>query len=203
MKDKKKLNTKLTTPEFRVSYPNVFQARSFKDQKAKYSLVMLFKKKTDISALKKAALACVPKEYGTDRKKWPESFKWPFRDGDRKQAQEGYKDTIFVPASSSHAPAVVGTERDDDGKLVQLDEESGDFYAGCYARAAIGAGYFKGDGFEGVKFYLNNVQKLRDGKRLDSRTDPNEDFDSVEDMDGGDSDNDADDDGDSDENFGE
>ena len=47
---------KVLTPEFRVSFPEVFQARAMEaGQEPKYSITMLFPKGCDLSALKKAA----------------------------------------------------------------------------------------------------------------------------------------------------
>lgn len=164
---------KCITPEFRVSFPNVFKARAFQDQEAKYSLVMLFPKKTDLTALKKAAAAAATEKWGA-KEKWPKNLRLPFRDGNDKPDTQGYEDCIFVSASNKHRPGLV------DNKLQAIIDEEG-FYAGCYARAEVIAFAYDTKGNKGVSFSLSNIQKLRDGEPFSGRKAAEDVFESVDD----------------------
>lgn len=166
------------TPEFRVSFPVLFKAKAYKKQAPKFSIVMLFDKKTDLTALKRAAYHATVEKYGKDKTKWPRKFKMPFRDGDvDKPDVPGYENVIFITANATEAypPGVVNQ------RLDPILNES-ELYAGCYARAQLYAYVYDEAGNVGVTFGLNNVQKLRDGKKFSGREDANKVFDAVEDV---------------------
>lgn len=185
---------KCLTPEFRVSFPAIFQPKAFDGQEAKYQLTMLFSKKTDITALKKAAFNAAAEKWGPKKEKWPK-FKHPWlRDGDDEKGDvEGYEGCVFVSAKSKTQPGLV------DHRLQPITAER-DFYAGCYARAEVLAYAYDSAGNKGVGFALQNIQKLRDGDRLSGRKDAEDVFDAVdsgeddEENYGDDSDSDGDDD---------
>jgi hypothetical protein len=167
---------KCITPEFRVSFPQVIEPKAFGKQAAKYSIVMLFTKKTDLNALKKAAHNAAVEKWGKDKTSWPKNLKMPFRDGNEKSDLMGYEDTIFVSASSKDQPGLV-----DQKKQEILSDR--DFYAGCYARAQLLAfAYDKPEfGTKGVSFGLQHVQKVRDGEKFSGRKNASDVFDEVED----------------------
>jgi hypothetical protein len=182
--------TRVTTPEFRVSFAHVFKPSAYEGQEPKYSVVMLFPKSTDIKALKIAAAEAVKAKYGEDKTKWPKNLKLPFRDGDvptgdREEPLDGYAGHYFVNATSKERPDLV------DGKLSPIAETDGTFYSGCYAHATINAYCYDVSGNKGVAFGLNNIQKLRDGKSFAGKKAAVDDFDAVEDVDGVDVDADA------------
>ena len=156
-----KLKT-VKTPKFRVSFPHVFEPHAFEKNPAKYSIVMLFPKDTDLKALKMACNAAAAQKWGTDTSKWPKNaggqpIRMPFRDGAEKTDLQGYEGNIFVSASTKTKPGLV------DQKLQPIEAES-DFYAGCYARAELQAFAYDTNGNKGVSFALQNVQKLADGE---------------------------------------
>ena len=168
---------KLRTPIFRVSFPQVFEARSMQPgQPAKYSLTMLF----DLAEMKKDAaqwkkwqdmLAAVKL---SAQEKWPKgvpaNFKNPFRDGVEKEQYEGYgKGIIFVVASTKTRPGVV----DQSVKRI-IDPEQ--FYAGCYAHADINPFAWEKLGKHGVSFGLQNVQLVKAGEPLGGRSRAEDDF---------------------------
>lgn len=189
-KSDKYAKTRVTTPEFRVSFAHVFKPSAYEGQEPKFSVVMLFPKSTDIKALKLAAAAAVEGKYGADKSKWPKNLKLPFRDGDvptgdREEPMDGYADHIFINATSKERPGLV------DGRLSPIVETDGTFYAGCYARATLNAYCYDVSGNKGVAFGLNNIQKLRDGKPFSGKKAATDDFDAVEDVDSVDSDNEA------------
>lgn len=164
---------KCVTPEARASFPALLKPKSFQNQEPKYSLVLLFPKKTDLSRLKECARNAAIEKWGP-KDKWPKKLRWPFRDGDEKEDLKGYEDCIFVTASSKHQPGLV-----DKNLEAILSEE--DFYAGCYCRAEVIAFAYDQSGNKGVSFSLQNVQKLRDGEKFSGRKDAAEVFDKVED----------------------
>ncbi len=176
--------TKVTTPKFRVSFPQVFKAKSYKGGAELFSLVMLFDKKlaaqgalTNMQNLIKAAAM----------EKWGEipdgvldmgQDTCPFNDGDLKD-YEGYEGTYTARAASQFQPAVVDT-----GNALKGIEPSAilapdEFYAGCYARASITAYGWEAMGRKGISFGLQNIQKLADGEPFSGRGDPLADFDPI------------------------
>lgn len=163
------------TPQFRVSFPALFQAKAFGTHEPKFSVVMLFDKRTDISAMKKAATAAAVEKWGADQKKWPKPFKWPFRDGDEERSEtEGYKNCTFVSATSKQRPGVV------DRQKLPITEAS-EVYAGCSARAYLQAYAFDTQGNRGVAFGLQHIQKLGDGEAFSGRKNVDDAFDEVKD----------------------
>lgn len=174
---------KVLTPEFRVSFPHVFEKHTgFKGQEPKYSIAMLFDKKTDLKELKRAAYNATVEKWGP-KEDWPAGLRTPFRDGDRDPKKAGkaeYKNVIFVSATSKQKPEVVGNLRVD-GQFPHIEKDSGDFYAGCYARATLIAFAYDTGANIGVSFSLQNVQKLRDGQNLSGRKTANDEFDDVDD----------------------
>lgn len=171
----------LMTPEFRVSFPNVFKAR-LNDQNGKmeYSVVALFPKGADLSALKKAATEAIEKKWGTDQKKWPKNLRTPFRDQSERvikgtdKLQPGHEaGAIFINLKSAQKPGVV------DQNVQDIINEQ-EFYSGCYARATVNAFAYDTKGNVGVAFGLQNIQKTRDGEPLGGRLKPQAEFAPIE-----------------------
>ncbi len=168
-----KASTKVMTPAFRVSYPSIFKPTAFEGQEAKFSLVMLFPKETDLSALKAAAKLAVEEKW-PDVNKRPKDLRSPFRDGDvDKSDVAGYEGMIFATAKSKTKPGLVDQN-------VQPIIEEGVFYAGCWARATVVAYAYDKAGNRGVAFSLQNVQKLRDDEAFSGRMNPEDEFAPVE-----------------------
>lgn len=168
---------KCVTPVFRVSFPNVFTPSAFEaGAVAKYGVSMLFTPAEFTEADKKAwaAMKLLANDASMAQfkkllKDLPPNFKQPFRLGEEKEGLDGYgKGVIFANATSKMKPGLI--DRD---KSIIADAEH--FYAGCYARATVVAFAFDNKG-KGVAFGLNNVQKVRDGARITSRTEASDDF---------------------------
>lgn len=172
-------------PQFRVSYPNVFTPKlNDLNGKNEYSMVCLFKKGEDLSALKKAAEACLVEKLGADKAKWPKNLKSPFRDQGEKEKDgalpDGYEEgAIFMTVKSSQKPGLVDANNQD---IIDAAE----FYAGCYARASLRPYYYDKKGNKGVAFGLQNIQKLADGESLGgSRVKASDEFEPVASASGG------------------
>lgn len=178
-KEKAFLARKVTSPEFRVSYPHVFKQRRFDEtQEPKYEITMLFDKtKVDVKALRQACANALTQKFGS-KENWPTPLNLPFKDGDTMQDKPECKGMIVIKATSKYPVGVV----DRDGQTL-ITEESNLFYAGCYARAKLVANFFEVAKFKkkGVTFYLENLQKTRDGAPFSGRKKATEEFDSVED----------------------
>lgn len=165
---------KCTSPEFRVSFPHVFEKHSgIQGSEPKYSICMLFNKVTDLKALKTIANNACTEKWGA-KEKWPKDLRNPFRDGNEKIDLEGYKDCIFVNATSKQKPGLVD-------QSVQAIIEPERFYAGCYARATLIAYAYDTMGNKGVAFSLQNIQKTRDGKPFSGRKRAEDEFEIIED----------------------
>lgn len=175
-KQNEKMDIKLKkciTPKFRVSFPQVFKPKSFRGQEAKYSVVMLFDKSTDLTPLETACDNAIIEMYG-DVDSVPKNFRRPFRKGSEREDTPGYENTIFVTANSKTQPGLI--DRD---KQPILNEQ--DFYAGCYARAELIAFCYDQMGNTGVSFSLQNIQKWADGAKFSGKRDAEDVFDSIED----------------------
>jgi len=161
----------IMTPEFRVAFAKVFTPENDDNGVPKYSLVAIFPKGTDLSALKALVKAQTEKAWGTDRAQWPTGLKFPFRDGkERADKYEGFDEgSIFMTLSSKFQPRIVD-------ERVQPIINQKDFYSGCWARATVNAFDYGRDpkktkGKQGVSLGLNDIQKVRDDKPFAGRPD--------------------------------
>ena len=163
---------KVLTPEFRVAFADVWEARAYGDGEPKFGLVMVFPKTTDISALKRAAEKVAREKWGD---KLPEMMKagkirLPWRDGTEYAQYDGFDDTVvFIRATSTRPPGIV------DAKLQRILDQT-EFYSGCYARATVNAYAYDTKGNKGVSFGLLNLQKIRDGESFVGSAKPEKDF---------------------------
>jgi hypothetical protein len=177
--------TKVVTGEVRLSYCWLLQPRKGEDEneRDKYGCTILVPKsdKATIAKINKAIEAA--KEQGK-KSKWggkvPKNLKVTFRDGDEEKdldEQPEYKGMMFMSVSSNTRPGLVGRD------LSPLTSED-EVYSGMYARVAIAAAPFDFNGSKGVTFYLNHVQKLRDGENLAGRSKPEDVFEALDEAEG-------------------
>lgn len=170
---------KVITGKVRLSFTkNVFTP----DEKGSYSIMILVDKK-DKETL--AKINGVVDKFKTDAKavtiwgsKFLASFKTPLRDGDTERdtgKYPEYKGHYFINANTYNRPGVVDAQKND---IIDKSE----LYSGCYGRVSIMPAAYNVDGNKGIKFYLNNVQKLADGEPLGSSvSNAADDFTAVED----------------------
>ena len=167
---------KLLSPVFRVSFPSVFEASSYEGGTPKFSVCAVWepaKFTAKDKALWDAMLALADSVSVEKFKKklaaLPANFKKPFRNGDEKPDLLGFGDgKIFANLSSKMRPGIIALDN-----TPITDPE--DFYPGCYARATVTAYAYDNVG-KGVALGLQNLQKIKDGERLDSRTEAADDF---------------------------
>lgn len=173
---------KVTTPEFRVSFPKVFEPSAFPGQKPKYSIGMLIPKTVDISKLKAMMQKAVAE-------KWPDPTKRPkklisaIKDGDTDVMDDGtlrcekYPEIAghwFISASSVQKPGLVD-------KNLQPIIDQAEFYAGCYAIATLTCFAYapskdRPQSKYGVSFGLQNIMKTRPGEAFSGRAKAEDDF---------------------------
>lgn len=167
------------TPKFRVSFPQLFVARSFQDQpdqKKEFRVDMIFDsqdafkakgktKKGETVSMIVAVNNVKVDQWGANKDKWPKMQFPVFKKGDERtnkdgEIYEGYEGKWFVTAKSGEkfAPKILLANG-------QPASEA-DLYGGCYAKAALLARpYVFGKNF-GVSFRLLQVMKVEDGDRF-------------------------------------
>ena len=165
--------SRVTTPEFTASFPQLFEASGFEGQDPKFSVTMLFDKAEDLSALKAACDAAVEKKWGSDR---PANIQMPMKDGDGKLDKDGkqrpeYAGRKFAIAKAkmSDQPKVVDTELNPILDKTQV-------YGGCKMRAAVSAYAWEFAGKKGVSLYLGNVQLTGPGEAFGTTSSVESDF---------------------------
>lgn len=172
------------TPPAILCYPALFEPKipkgsDPKTTKAKYSACLVFPPGTDLKGLQRLAQEAANEKFGD---KWPAlhkagRFKFPFRtDAEEKGYEKG---SVFINAKSDTAPGVVGPMAGVDGKPVAIDDAD-ELYPGCIVRASISFFGYDTNGNKGVGVGLNNLQKMREGKRIDGRRAASDEFDPIE-----------------------
>lgn len=165
--------SRVTTPEFTASFPQLFEASGFEGQDPKFSVTMLWDKDEDLSKLKAACDAAVAKKWG---EKPPANISMPMKDGDGKLDKDGNqrpeyagKKFAIAKAKESDQPKVV------DNELNPVLDKSV-VYGGCKMRAAVSAYAWSFGNVYGVSLYLGNVQRTGDGEAFGSTSSVESDF---------------------------
>lgn len=182
----------LLTPEFRVSFANVFRPQKNKEDpeaQPKYGLTHLFLHPSEMSpAYKKEYdefLAKLKKQMSEVAfEKWGEKAKTmklrtPFHDQGEKSYDGYIEGAMYFNSTSKQKPGLIDGRKNNEDII-----EEKDFYSGCYARAKIRAFAYGGPGTKyapGVGIGLQHVQKTRDGEPLGGRTRPQDEFEPVSD----------------------
>ena len=156
--------TKVIIP-CRISFANIWEAKSINGGDEKYSVSLL-----------------IPKE-DAKGKKWggkiPPNLKLPLRDGDiDRPDDENYAGHMFLNATSKDAPQIV--DRKVQPILDPMECGSGD-----YCNVSVNFYGFAASGNKGVAAGLGNIQKVKDGERLAGKAPAASDFDEIEGEDDG------------------
>lgn len=187
-----KLTTKLTTCEFRSSFPNVFVPKENDLSGKKEFIIDALIAKTSgcdepdqdpklkpfmkiiQNAMKNAGLSAKPKKWRS-----------PIKDGDdpEKNYPNDYADhwLMTFKCGEDYPPTVITTRKGADGKFQSITNKK-DFYGGCYARASINAYWYEIKHPKtgaiincGVSFGLMNLQKTKEGERFGGQAESAED----------------------------
>ncbi len=162
---------KVRTPVFRVSFPKVFEPEKTATGNDKYSLVMLFDKKEDLTELNAMIKRVVLEKYPDgDLPKCADGtpFIEPRKDGDDRD-YAGYPGSWVYTASSQFPPGILGED-----KLPIMNQR--EFYAGCYAIATVNAYCWEHKKKFGVSVGLQNLMKIKDGESLAGGASAESDF---------------------------
>lgn len=175
----------VTGKNTRWSYVNAWEPKSINGGQPKYSVSLIIPKsdKTTVEKIKDAIQAAYEegesKLRGNGKNVPPlSSIKIPLRDGDKERPDDPvYAGSYFMNANSSTAPGIV------DADLNPILERS-EVYSGVYGRASVNLYAFNSNGNKGIACGLNNLQKIRDGEPLGSKSRAEDDFaDAEDDMD--------------------
>lgn len=181
----------ITTPKFRVSFPDIKERSVIDGVKGKFRIVMMFDKGSDISELLAAAKAARMKKWPSAA---PKKFNNPFKrvdNMDKDDRYDGMEDgMVVISASSSYRPGVVDQKRNP----IDIEELDTYLYGGMYARAIVSAFPYDTAGNKGVAFGLEGIQIMAEGEPLGSRINVQDAFADVEDADDYDADADGGDD---------
>lgn len=180
MSNKIKVNpTKVITGKnTRWSYVNVWEPKALNEgQKPKFSVSLIIPKddvKTveNIKAAIKAAYDEGQGKLKGNSKTVPafNTIKNPLRDGDSERPDdEAYANSYFVNANATTAPGIVDA---DCNPIIDHSE----VYSGVYGRASITFYSYNANGNRGIACALNNLQKIRDGEPLGSKSTAENDF---------------------------
>lgn len=170
------------TPVARLNFAHLFTPRQRMNAgELVYQCVLVFDAGTDITNLRNAAAAAAKEKWGDQWLKTTQAsnFKKPFRKCEEKDDRDSFPaGGQFMTVWSKNKPGMV-----DQAMRPILNENQ--LYSGCYVKADVNAFAFDQQGSKGVAFGLNNIQKVKDGERLDGRRDPTQVFEPIEGFDAG------------------
>jgi hypothetical protein len=154
----------VTTPICRLAFPALFEKRpkfgSTDESKGEYSVVMLFDKTQDLSVLKNAMLQAARNEFGTNVDLRSLDLK-RIKDGDQPNS-EGVQRPEFKGKWVIRAKTSLGQPGVVDASLNKIIDPA-EIYSGVYAHVNVTAKAYTMPS-KGVTFYLNHVQKVKDGE---------------------------------------
>ncbi|HBL84719.1 MAG: hypothetical protein A2Y17_11345 [Clostridiales bacterium GWF2_38_85] len=170
--------TKIKTGVVRLSYANIWTAKSINGGTPKYSASVLIPKSDTVTVQRIKAAVQAAYEEGESKLKGNGKFvpplaslKTPLRDGDiERPDDEAYKGHWFVNANSNTAPGVVDINR-------EPIYDTKEIYSGVYARVCLSFYAFNSSGSKGIACGLQSLQKVKDGEPLGGRSKPEDDFD--------------------------
>ena len=168
---------KVITGVCRLSYANIWQAKSINGGAPKYSASVLIPKGDTKTVAKVKAAIQAAYEEGEGKLKGNgktapslASLKTPLRDGDTERPDdEAYAGHWFINANSNTAPGVVDANR-------EPIYDTSEIYSGVYARVSLSFYAFNSNGNRGIACALQNIQKVRDGEPLGGKSKAEDDF---------------------------
>ena len=173
---------KVTLKNVILSYPHVWDPHTFDDGQApKYSACLIFSKddKKNAAAFKKAFdITLQEAKKGQMASKFKNhDTRLPLRDGDKDREDDpNYSNSYFVNANSKRKPQIVD-------KQVQPILDRDEIYPGCICNVSVNLYPYSRSGNTGIAVGLGNIQKVKDGIRLDGGTTASQDFEVIEDDD--------------------
>ncbi len=174
--------TRLVTPPCRGSYPKLFEPDINDQGKKVYSTALLIEDTEEgrafLAQAEKLAEETGRAKFGTryDSLRKSPAFKWAVRYDVDKYANLSPKIIAYINARSYETPpGVVSIYPGPDGKPAKITDPA-QIYPGCYLRASLTCYATDRSDSKSVSFGLGNVQKFKDGERIDSRVNAEDEF---------------------------
>jgi len=163
----------ILTPEARLSFANLFRPKvsRFDATKSNYSCVLVFAPGIDITALKNLIWRAAVEAFGEAKARAIPLENWPFKVLKENDAKiPGFPEgSVAINCQSQFPPGLC-----DQARQAVIDPNV--IYSGCYVHATVNAFAWERVGKRGVSFGLGNMQKIKDGPRLDNRRTIEQDF---------------------------
>lgn len=174
--------TRLITPDCRASYPKLFEPEINDQGKKVWSVTLLIEDTPEgrqfLAKAEKDAEEVARAKFGAryDGLRKSPSFKWAVRyDVDKYSACEPKVIAYINARSYETPPGVVSIYAGPDGKAAKITDPAL-IYPGAYLKASLHAYATDRSDSKSVAFGLGNVQKTRDGARIDSRVNAEDEF---------------------------
>ena len=152
----------VAVPLFRLSFPQLAEAKPNQQGTLKFSDVMLFPPGTDFTELRRIVKEVVEEVKRRNGGELPANFRAsPFRKAEEKAHLDGYEPGwIFAGASANvdYPPLLV----DQQLNPIKPGDVRRELYAGCWCYGTVNAYSYDAKGNRGVSFGLRVVQKARD-----------------------------------------
>lgn len=166
----------------RLSFVRLFEASQINGQgEFNYSCALLIPKDSPegkkLQDVHKQAIKEMVAKYPKLRGQMPKNFASVLKDGD---------ELDYTGYAGNWALNVKRKQKD--GRPILINgakkpiTDPGELYSGCYANASVNFSSYENTGKYGISCWLNGVQKVADGERLDGGISV-DDFDEIEDMD--------------------
>lgn len=183
------------TPTGAASYPHLFKAVAAEEGgKPKYAITIVLSEEAqqtdEFKAMKQAAFSLGVERFGKDfeSKVLSGALHWPFKKDGAGGTTPKYPqipNAVVMAFRSDAPPGVVSrvpiSVTDNRPKpITEADQKPGnpdEIYPGALVRAVVSLFAFDRGVKKGISFGLNNVQKMGEGVRLDSRKAASDDFD--------------------------
>jgi hypothetical protein len=150
----------------RLAFPALYKPKAFAggtEDSAKYGATLLILKSdaATLKAVKDAMLAAAIKRWDKTGQKTYDTLvaqdRVCLRDGDMKEAYDGFEGAMYISASNAAKPICIGKDR------APLSEDSGLPYAGCYVNASIEIWAQDNKYGKRINATLRGVQFAKDG----------------------------------------
>jgi hypothetical protein len=171
---------KVISPEAIISFPALFEAKPGPDGKnPKFGATLVFPAGADLKPMRRALAAAAEEKWGDKAGEILKGQRNPVFRTDKNEKYGYPEGSVSVNVKSQTQPGVVSTFRGEDGKP-QMITDPNKIYSGCFVRASLFAYAYDNSGNKGVTFFLNNVQFIREGERLDGRVSARDEFEATD-----------------------
>jgi hypothetical protein len=158
-----------------VSYPQVFTAKADQKGALKFSSAFLMTEQSQVDLAIAAHIAAAQDGFGPEAVALLRKGKFPTTlttDPDIIKSKKYPSNVIaYLNARSDNKPQII------DGQKQPITDPKA-IYAGCVVNVSLNAFPYNYEGMKkGVSFGLGNIQKVRDGERIDGRLSAEEEFD--------------------------